>query len=309
LALLLNEIRSEILKKLMEHGPMLRRELKDQTAQYLSPSAFGHTLGKLRLAGLITSRPGPRDQREKLYELTSAAKELLLIALEVRAVEAWAPRDLRGPHSPLLMKALADEYARMIPRELVDGPLPYTELRSRLPELSGSAFANHLALLVKCGLVRVRPGSRPKERVYELTELAPALARAAALAARLRLHMTPEDAPWLTGDLPSFLRLLELAPALRAPREARGTVLLHVINHTDTRGWPFVEIALEHGRITQRRPGIGQPHATVRAPPLAWWDAILATDFASIEEIEGDVELVHTLLAAISASVNSCPRI
>jgi DNA-binding HxlR family transcriptional regulator len=306
LGLLLNETRRALLEALVADGPMPRRQLKERIA-YISPSTFERALGRLVLAGLVCGGPLAGDKRQRLCQLTPAAIELLQIAREVIAVEAWAPAALRGEHAPALMLVLADECARMIPRELLDAPLPYTELCSRLPELSDSTFAEHLSLLVQCGLLRVRSGSRPEEHIYELTELAPALARAAALAARLRLRMTPNDAPWLTGDLPSFLKLLELAPALRAPRDARGAVLLHVIHRDGDRGWPDVEVALEHGRIAQRRPGTGQPRASARALPVAWFDAILDENLAAIE-IEGDVPLAHTLLAAITQVINACPR-
>ncbi len=306
LGLVADETRRTLLVALLGHGPMQRGKLKD-CAPYISPSTFERALHRLALAGLVASRPLAGDGRRRLYELTPAAHELLQIAHEVIAVEAWAPPALRGPEAESLMSALADEHARMIPRELVDGPLPYIELCSRLPELSDSTFAKHLALLTGCGLVRVQPGSRPDEHTYTLTELAPALARALALAARLRLRMTPEDAPWLTGDLPSFLRLLELAPALRAPGDARGAVLLHVIPAEGERGWPDVEIALEHGRISQRRPGTGQPRASARALPVAWWDAVLDGDLTGVE-IEGYVPLAHTLLAVINTVLNACPR-
>jgi DNA-binding HxlR family transcriptional regulator len=305
LSLLRHETNGLLLEELFEHGAMRRRELKERVP-YISASTFERALRSLRLAGLLTSRPDDSDLRERLFELTPAARELLLCALEVMAVEACAPRELRGPRSPSLMSALAEECARMIAPKLVDGPLPYTELRSRLPELSESAFAKHLALLVSCGLVRVQSGPQGEEHTYELTELAPALARALARAARLRWRMTPEEAPWLIGDLPSFLKLLELAP-LRAPRDASGVVLLHVVRCEGERGWPDVEVALEHGRICQRRPGAVQPRVSARALPLAWWDAILDEDLTGIE-IEGDAGLVRILLAAISTVVNSCPR-
>ncbi len=306
LGLLVQTTHRGLLDSLLDRGPISRRELKD-CLPYVSLSTFERALRRLVLAGLVVSRPLGRDRRERLYELTPVAAELLQIEREVEAVEAWAPAELRGPQAPSLMFVLADEYARMIPRELIDGPLPYTELCARLPELSESTFAEHLALLVQSGIVRVRPGSRPDEHTYELTALSPALTRAAALAARLRLRMTPNDAPWLIGDLPSFLKALEHAPALHAPRDARGAVLLHVIHSEGTRGWPDVEIALEHGRISQRRPGTGQPRATARALPLAWFNAILDEDLTGIE-IEGDEQLVRTLLAVITRVVNSCPR-
>lgn len=307
LGLLRDETTRTLLGALLEHGPMRRDKLKER-APYISPSTFGRALRRLALAGLVASQPPQAgDRRHRLFELKPAADELLQVAREVLVVEAWARPALRGTQAPPLMSVLADEHARMIPRELVDGPLPYIELCSRLPELSDSTFATHLALLTRCGLVCVQPGSRPDEHTYKLTELAPALARAVALAARLRLRMTPDDAPWLTGDLPSFLRLLELAPALRAPHDARGAVLLHVIHAEGERGWPDVEVALEHGRISQRRPGTQLPRASARALPVAWFDAILDANLDGIE-IEGHVPLAHTLLAVITTVVNACPR-
>ncbi|MGH2904963.1 MAG: hypothetical protein ACRDK7_15475, partial [Solirubrobacteraceae bacterium] len=148
-----------------------------------------------------------------------------------------------------------------------------------------------------------RPGSRSKEHTYELTELAPALARPLVRAARLRIRMTPHDAPPVTGDLPNYLKLLELGGVLRAPREARGVVELHVIPREGEHGWRDAEIALEHGHISQHKGNL-PPRAIARATPIAWWDAILDENLAGIE-IEGDVELAHTLLAAISAAVNT----
>lgn len=306
LGLLLNEIKRELLEALLEDGPMPGRRLRERT-EFISSRTFERALRRLTLAGLVRWQPLPGDKRQKLYGLTPAGHDLLQIVREVAAVEAWAPATLRGPDAPALMTVLADECSRMIPRELADGPLPYTELRSRLPELAGTTFDEHLSLVFERWLVRRRPGSHSNERIYELTELVPALVRPLARAARLRLRMTPGSAPWITGDVPSFFQLLQLAPALRAPRDARGAVLLHVIHAEGERGWPDVEVALERGRISQRRPGTGRPRASARALPVAWFDAILDADLTGIE-IEGDERLARALLAAISAVVNACPR-
>ncbi len=250
---------------------------------------------------MVSSRLYPKDKRERLCELTPDARELLQVALEVSVVEAGASPTLRNSDSPSLMNALADEYARMIPPAMLDKEQTHTQLRTSLPTISETAFDKHLSLLVDCGLVRKRPGSRSKEHTYELTELAPALVRPLARAARLRIRMTPHDAPPQTGDVPSYIELLELGGALRAPREARGVVELHVIPREGEHGWRDVEVALENGHISLRRNGNHPLRATVRATPLAWWNAILDEDLYGIE-IEDDVELAHTLLAAISAA-------
>lgn len=294
-----------LLHVLLVQGKLMRGELKD-SVPYISPSSFDRVLHRLALAGLILSRRSARDRRQRCYELTPAAKELLAVAYEVTAIEAWAPPALRGPHSPPLLSALANEIARLISHKLVDGPLSYTELRARLPEVADSTFAERLASLASCGLVCIRADCGQTGRAYELTELVPALARTMARAARLRLHMTPRDTPWLAGDLSSFLKLLELAPTLRAAPSVRGAVLLHVIQDDSERSWPDVEVTLHHGRIFQRRPGTGMPSTSARALPGGWWDAILDEDLLGVE-IKGDVDLFHRLWTAISAVTKGLP--
>lgn len=307
LGLLAGETTRTLLEALWREGPLERSVLR-RCVPYVSDATFERAHRSLVAGGLVASRPLERERRRRVQELTPLTPDLLQIAREVEAVELWAPIGLRDPGAPPLIAAVADHGGRLILRELLDGPLSFTELRALIPELAHGTFADRLAPLRQSGLVQVQPGRSSQGQRYKLSELAPALARAVALAARFRWRVTPLSPPWLSGDLSSFLRLLELTPKLRAPRGARGTVRLHVITlRAGERGWQDAEIALEHGRISQRRQSMAPPSASMRALPPAWYDAALDGNSAGIE-IEGDVQLAHTLLAAITAAVDTCPR-
>lgn len=298
------------LELLAEHGPLAHAAHMRRVCEmrYISVSTFERMYRCLVRGGLVASWAPEDDRRRRVDELTPLAPELLRIAREVEAVERWAPRSVRASGAPSLLKAVADRRGWLIVRELFDRPLCYTELSVRLPQLPEATLSESLGALTNSGLVRVERGPRMGQHCYTLSELVPALARVVVLSARFRRKITPRRAPWLTGELPSFIRLLERAPALRGPREARGAVLLQVVKlPEDERGWPEVEVTLRHGRILAHRLGAAAPRAKARALPLAWCDAELDGNLSGVE-IEGDVKLTRTLLGAIAAVVAACPE-
>lgn len=277
--------------------------------RYISASTFERMHRELVQGGLVVCLPHDRDRRLRVDDLTPHARSLLRIAREVEAVERWASRGVHDPCAPSLLCVIADRRRWLVLRELFDGPLRYTELSARLPWLPQGTFNELLGTLTRGGLVRVQPvGARRDQHHYALSQVVPALARVILLSSRFRRQITPSEAPWLTGELPSFIRLLERAPALRGPCQARGIVLLQVVKPPEEeRGWPEIEVAMRHGRIVAHRLGTAAPHAIMRAPPLAWCDALLDADLSGAE-IEGDMELARTLLAATAAVVATCPR-
>ncbi len=287
-------------------GSLARSALR-RCVPYVSEATFDRSLRSLVESGIVVSRPLESDHRRRADELTQAGRDLLEIAEEIEAVELRASAGLRGPSAPPPLSVVADAVGRLIMRELlVERALSFTELRSRLPELAQGTFADHLVLM-EGGLVRVLPDPQREEHCYQLSELAPALARGMTLSARFRRRITPRSAPWMSGDLPSLVKLLLRAP-VRAPQRANGAVLLHVRPPTRTeRGWSDVEVALTDGRLSLRSPGTREPGARVRASPLSWCDALLDGDLAGIE-IEGDGELAHTLLAALAVALRPRPR-
>jgi DNA-binding HxlR family transcriptional regulator len=304
---LTGETTRTLMDALRQAGALERSALR-RCVPYVSEATFDRSLRSLVESEIVVSRPLESDHRRRADELTQAGRDLLEIAEEIEAVEMRAPAGLRSPSAPPLLSVVADAVGRLIMRELlIDRALSFTELRSLLPELAHGTFADHLVPLTEGGLMRVLPGSRPEEHCYELSELALALARGVALSARFRRRITPRGAPWMSGDLPSLVKLL-LRTQVRTPRHVNGAVLLHVRAPTETeRGWSDVEVALADGRLSLRSPGTREPRARVRASPLAWCDALLDGDLAGIE-IEGDGELAHTLLAALAVALHPRPR-
>ncbi len=249
---LINENACASLNLLAEDGPVdhavhMNRLCK---SRYISRSTFNRIHKQLVQSGLVACVRAADNHSRRVDRLRPLAHDLLHLRTEVAAVERWAYPRLRKPDAEPLLDTIADRRGRLVIRELVDGPLLYVELSTRVPTLAEGTLNDTLRLLTAAGLVRREDGPRPALGRYVLTELVPALARVALLAARFRRQITPRKAPWLTGDLSSFVRLIEHAPTFCAPRTAHGAVLLEVIKQPwEQRGWPYLEVALRHGRV------------------------------------------------------------
>lgn len=310
IGLLLNDTARTSMTMLAEHGALDHSVHMDRVckSRYISESTFNRIHKQLVQCGLVACMPAARNRSCRVDHLRPLARELLQFPDEVAAVERWAPSGLRGPDAVPLLNTIADTRAWLIARQLSNGPFRYSELSARLPALAEGTLNDVLRSLIAAGLVRIDDGTGPDRRCYALTELVPALARAILRLARFHRQITPRKAPWLTGDLASFVRLLEGASGFRIPRSVCGTVLLQVVQQPwEKRGWPDVELALRHGRVVIHWPEERGPSATVRASPEAWVDVALLGNANGIN-IYGDTELARTLLGAVGAAVASCPR-
>lgn len=288
----------------MDHAVHMARVCK---SRYVSRSTFNRLHKELVQGGLVACLPAADNHSRRVDRLCPLAHELLQLPAEVAAVERWAS-GLRKPGAEPLLNTIADRRGWLVIRQLFDRPLLYLELSTRLPALAEGTLNDVLRALIAGGLVCLEDCPGPDRHRYALTELVPALTRVTLLAARFRRQITPRKAPWLTGDLSSFVRLLERAPALHAPRQARGTVLLEVVKPSwEERCWPAIEVALRHGRVMAHRPETAGPSATLRALPEAWGQTAFDRNLSGIE-IDGDTELAHALLDVIAAVVASCPR-
>jgi DNA-binding HxlR family transcriptional regulator len=295
---------------LAEDGPVDHAVHMDRIckSRYISGSTFNRIHKELVQSGLVACLPAADNHSRRVDRLCPLAHNLLQISDEVAAVERWARSSMRKADAEPLLNTIADRRGWLVIPQLFEGPLLYVDLSTRLPTLAEGTLNDVLRSLNTAGLVRLEDGPGPGQHRYALTEMVPALTCVTLLAAHFRRQITPRKAPWLTGDLPSFVRMLERAPALRTPRNVRGAALLQVMKQPwEERGWPCIEVALRHGRVMTHRPETEGPSTTLRALPEAWGEAALARNLNGIE-IDGDTELAHTLLDAIAAAVASCPR-
>ncbi|MHB1834338.1 MAG: hypothetical protein ACYCXW_05175 [Solirubrobacteraceae bacterium] len=173
------------------------------------------------------ARPNGRRKRERL---TFAGGLLAEIALEADALAVRLPRELHDPASGNSLLAMIGPHVRhQIADALLDGDETYSELLARMrllmPTLASSTFRDNLRALINGGLVaRVAGGPGESER-YRLTPLAGHIARVILLAARFRLAITPNSAPWMAGNLARFVKLLAREGELRGTR-SRGLRVL-----------------------------------------------------------------------------------
>ncbi|WP_206343962.1 winged helix-turn-helix transcriptional regulator [Streptomyces mesophilus] len=102
-------------------------------------------------------------------------------------IHAWDPELVPGeagrtrrpePDCPVeaALAAVSGRWTTLVLRELMSGPRGFTELRTRLPELSAKVLSERLRTLQESGLVSVeRRRGFPVRTRYELTEAGLAL--------------------------------------------------------------------------------------------------------------------------------------
>jgi len=113
---------------------------------------------------------------------------------------------------------IGERWSLLVVRELMHGPMRYTDLAERLPGIGTNILAARLRDLELCGIVTKRKLPPPAaSRVYELTEygcaLRPVMRELAAWGARSLGPPTAEDElfpGWLTNALDTVLG--EVAP-------------------------------------------------------------------------------------------------
>jgi DNA-binding HxlR family transcriptional regulator len=182
------------------------------------------------------------------------------------------------------LDVVGERWSLLIVRELLHGPLRYTDLAERLPGIGTNILAARLRDLEHDGVLARRKLPPPTPvTIYELTawgrELHPVLHQLARWGIRA---LAPPDESFRAE--PGWLEhALRLAVCLAAPP---GRFVFHVGGEVAS----LVDGAAETGAAAE-------PDVVVRADPAGFYDLFVNRRLEAVE-VEGDAELLERLVAA-----------
>lgn len=190
------------------------------------------------------------------------------------------------------LDAVGERWSLLIVRELLLGPLRFSDLARLVGRAPTDVLTKRLRDLEEDGIVRRRDLDPPAStRVYELTDLGHGLEQPMVELGRwgMRLQRLPDVIDLRVSLLPSAVRAI-----LDPPDDVALTIGLRSegqISH----------VRIEHGRASARRGGADAPDITISGTPVNVC-AVLAVG-ASVEdqvEIEGDRSLLEPLRAMVA---------
>jgi DNA-binding HxlR family transcriptional regulator len=195
------------------------------------------------------------------------------------------------------LDVVGERWALLVIRELLLGPQRFSDLRVALPGVSSNLLTDRLRELEARGVVHRRVLPPPAgSSVYELTDRGRRLE--AVLDALGEWGAT--EPPPADGSLSASAVLLFLRGSLRAnPAASPGTLQLWLENRAWTLTIHEGEVEIEPGVTAAADATIHADPTTLNALLLApgELDAALA---GGVAEIEGDVDAVRRLLAAVA---------
>jgi DNA-binding HxlR family transcriptional regulator len=182
------------------------------------------------------------------------------------------------------LEVVGERWSLLLVRELLHGPLRYTDLQERLPGIGTNILACRLRDLEADGVIAKRKLPPPTPvTVYELTDwgraLHPVLHELAHWGVRV---LGPPDESFAAE--PGWLEhALRLAISLAAPP---GTFVFHVGDEVAS----LVDGSAEPGEATD-------PDVVVRTDPPGFYDLFVGRRLDAVE-LEGDRALLERLVAA-----------
>ena len=197
---------------------------------------------------------------------------------------------------------LGERWTLLIVRDLLLGPLRYTDLLDSLPGIGTNLLASRLQCLESLGVVQKRRLPPPAaSTVYELTEEGRSLSPALSVFARWGARYMPR--PESLDDLRPRLLVLAIVAVLegRAPAGEHRSVELRF-------GADAYAITFEDGKVQARQGPAGRPDVVITTDVPSF--VALAFAQATLEQveqgggltIEGDRALAEELLGGLDLS-------
>lgn len=185
------------------------------------------------------------------------------------------------------LDAVGERWSLLIVRELLLGPLRFSDLARLVGNAPTDVLTKRLRDLEESGVVRRRDLDPPASaRVYELTELGRGLEQPLVAMGRwgMQLQRLPDVLELPATSLPNAVRAI-----LQPPADVAMTIGLRSEGHAS-------QVRIEDGVVSARRGEADAPDITLSGAPLNVL-AVLAVG-AAVEdqvEIEGDRSLLEPL--------------
>lgn len=202
---------------------------------------------------------------------------------------------------------IGERWALLVIRELLLGPLRFTDLRAGLPQASPNVLSQRLRELESAGVVTRRTLPPPAaSTVYELTPWGCELKPVILGLARWGRQATPLP----DGELGATSLLIALETAFDAAAVSPG-LRAQIVVELD--GTPFTLTASRHGLVARRGTLAGAVAATLRSTPATLRAvafgrrSLAAAERAGELTISGDHAAVARLLAGITTGPAAPP--
>jgi DNA-binding HxlR family transcriptional regulator len=203
----------------------------------------------------------------------------------------WSP-DARA------LDLVGDKWTLLIVRDLASGPRRFVELQRVLPGISTEQLRSRLNRMVADGmLTRQRYREVPPRVDYELTPRAQDLLPVLAELARWGYEWA-WSAP-RGGERVDIGAIFRLSAGLIPPQETAATVQFTVTDADDENGPAVFSINLGPEVSLIEEP-VADAAATATATTAAWVRAFAPAQDTSGLTIDGDSELVHSILAELA---------